>query len=54
MDPSKILVRNLIDFGLISFLELRGTSKFKCFVGVIVATDVAGATATTVTTLLFC
>jgi hypothetical protein len=43
MKPSKILVRNLIDFELISLLELRDISKFKCFVGVVVATVLQGA-----------
>jgi len=56
MNPSKIIVRNLIDFELISLLELRGISKFKCFVSVIVATRVQQAVATTIatTTFLFC
>jgi hypothetical protein len=55
MNPSKILVRNLIDFGLISLLELKGASEFKCFVSVIDATiagqntcAVASAVATTI------
>jgi hypothetical protein len=43
MNPSKIHIRNLIDFGLISLLELRDISTFKFFVGVIVAAAVQGA-----------
>jgi hypothetical protein len=53
MNPSKMLVRNLINFELISLLELRGFSKFKCFFIVIVATRVQQAVATTIATTIF-
>jgi len=53
MNPSKILVRNLIDFGLISLLELRGTLSSNVLLVLLLQLLCKMRVATTATTTLF-